>query len=79
MSPGLGLSAPRTSVKKFCKHGVDLSAKGYDTFNGCLAHGMKRYYGAMIAEPQGVTIKDNSTGVFGLGSKTFELMSPLGW
>ena len=37
--------------------------KGYDTANGCLAHGMKHYYGAVIAEPQGVTIKDNSTGV----------------
>ena len=41
--------------------------KGYETANGCLAHGMKRYYGGLIAEPQGVTIKDNSTGVFGFG------------
>ncbi len=41
--------------------------KGYDTANGCLAHGVKQYYGAVIAEPQGVTIKDNSTGVFGFG------------
>ena len=39
--------------------------KGYDTANGCLAHGMKRYYGAILAEPQGVRIKDNSTGVWG--------------
>ena len=39
--------------------------KGYDTPNGCLAHGMKRYYGAIMAEPQGVRIKDNSTGVWG--------------
>ena len=37
--------------------------KGYETGNGCLAHGMKRYYGSVIAEPQGVSIKDNSTGV----------------
>jgi hypothetical protein len=32
------------------------SAKGYDTPNWCLAHGMKRSYGGIIAEPQGVTI-----------------------
>ncbi len=41
--------------------------KNYDTPNGCLAHGMKRYYGGIIAEPQGVRIKDNSTGVWGFG------------
>ena len=28
---------------------------------------MKRYYGGIIAEPQGVRIKDNSTGVWGFG------------
>ncbi|MBL8227259.1 MAG: hypothetical protein JNL98_02225 [Bryobacterales bacterium] len=39
--------------------------KGYETANGCLAHNMKRYYGGIIAEPQGVRIKDNSTGVWG--------------
>ena len=39
--------------------------KNYDTPNGCLAHGLKKYYGAIIAEPQGVRIKDNSTGVWG--------------
>ena len=41
--------------------------KNYDTPNGCLAHGMKRYYGGIIAVPQGVRIKDNSTGVWGFG------------
>ncbi|MBN1567942.1 MAG: hypothetical protein JXA73_08840 [Acidobacteria bacterium] len=41
--------------------------KGYDTGNGCLAHGMKRYFGGMIVEPQRVRIKDNSTGVWGYG------------
>lgn len=41
--------------------------KGYETPNGCLAHSMKRYFGGIIAEPQGVRIKDNSTGVFGFG------------
>ena len=49
--------------------------KGYDTPNGCLAHGMKRYYGAVIAEPQGVTIKDNSTGVFGFGRSSITSVS----
>ncbi len=44
--------------------------KGYETANGCLAHGMKRYYGGIIAEPQSVRIKDNSTGVFGFGRST---------
>ncbi|MGH9579312.1 MAG: hypothetical protein ACRD3R_17880, partial [Terriglobales bacterium] len=28
---------------------------------------MKRYYGAILAEPQGVRIKDNSTGTWGFG------------
>jgi len=41
--------------------------KNYETPNGCLAHGMKRYYGGILAEPQGVRIKDNSTGVWGFG------------
>jgi hypothetical protein len=41
--------------------------KNYDTPNGCLAHGMKLYYGGIIAVPQGVRIKDNSTGVWGFG------------
>jgi len=41
--------------------------KGYETANGCLAHCMKRYYGGILAEPQGVRIKDNSTGTWGFG------------
>jgi hypothetical protein len=36
---------------------------------------MKRYYGAVIAEPQGVTIKDNSTGVFGFGRSSITSVS----
>jgi hypothetical protein len=49
--------------------GADASKcdKNYDTANGCLAHGMKKYYGAIVAEPQSVRIKDNSTGVWGFG------------
>jgi hypothetical protein len=49
--------------------------KGYDTPNGCLAHGMKRYYGAILAEPQGVRIKDNSTGVWGFGRSSITSVS----
>lgn len=45
--------------------------KGYDTPNGCLAHGMKHYFGGVLAEPQGVRIKDNSTGVWGFGRSQF--------
>jgi hypothetical protein len=41
--------------------------KGYDTDNGCLAHGMKRYFGAILGTPQGVNLKDNSTGHWGYG------------
>ncbi len=41
--------------------------KGYDTANGCLAHGMKHYFGGILAKPQGVKTKDNSTGTWGFG------------
>jgi hypothetical protein len=41
--------------------------KGYDTPNGCLAHVMKRYFGGLLVEPQGVKVKDNSTGTWGFG------------
>ena len=37
--------------------------KNYDTPNGCLAHGMKKYYGAILAEPPVVRIMDNTTVV----------------
>jgi hypothetical protein len=49
--------------------------KGYETPNGCLAHGMKRYYGGIVAEPQSVRIKDNSTGVWGFGRSTITSVS----
>jgi hypothetical protein len=49
--------------------------KGYETENGCLAHRMKRYYGGIVAEPQGVRIKDNSTGVWGFGRSTITSVS----
>ncbi len=49
--------------------------KGYETPNGCLAHGMKRYFGGIIAEPQGVRIKDNSTGTWGFGRSSITSVS----
>jgi hypothetical protein len=49
--------------------------KGYETENGCLAHGMKRYFGGILAEPQAVRIKDNSTGVWGFGRSTITSVS----
>lgn len=36
---------------------------------------MKRYYGAILAEPQGVRIKDNSTGTWGFGRSTITSVS----
>ena len=51
--------------------------KNYETPNGCLAHGMKKYYGGIIAEPQGVRIKDNSTGVWGFGRSTLTSTSQI--
>ena len=34
----------------------------FDSANGCRAHGMAPYFGGHPAQPQGVSIKDNSTG-----------------
>jgi hypothetical protein len=49
--------------------------KGFDTPNGCQAHGMNDYYGGVMAKPQGVRIKDNSTGVWGFGRSTLTSVS----
>jgi len=49
--------------------------KGFDTPNGCRAHGMNDYFGGIIAKPQGVRIKDNSTGVWGFGRSTLTSVS----
>lgn len=56
--------------------GPDTSCdKGFDTPNGCRAHGMNDYYGGIVARPQGVRIKDNSTGVWGFGRSTLTSVS----
>ncbi len=49
--------------------------RGYDSDNGCLAHGMSPYYGGVIAVPQGIRIADNSTGFFGIGRNTISSVS----
>jgi hypothetical protein len=49
--------------------------KSYDSANGCLAHGMKMYFGGILAEPQGVRIKDNSTGTLGFGRSSITSVS----
>jgi hypothetical protein len=35
--------------------------KGFDTANGCQSHGMDNYFGGVVANPQGVTIRDNGS------------------
>src|SRR5579883_584946 len=53
-------------------HGGDPASCDYyfDSTNGCQAHGMTPYFGGHPAEPQGVVIKDNSTGLWGFGRST---------
>jgi hypothetical protein len=41
-----------------------------ESANGCQAHGMARYFGGHQADPQGVIIKDDSTGFLGFGRNT---------
>lgn len=38
--------------------------------NGCQVHGMAPYFGGQQADPQGVVIKDDSTGFLGFGRNT---------
>ena len=42
----------------------------FDSANGCRMHGMQQYFGGHPATPQGVSIKDNSTGLWGFGRST---------
>lgn len=41
--------------------------KGLLTPKGCSSHGMLRYHGGIQAEPQGVLVKNNATGTWGIG------------
>lgn len=63
-----GVSCPYEGPHTSCDN-------GYETPNGCVAHGMQRYFGGILAEPRGVRIKDNSTGVWGFGRSTITSVS----
>jgi len=71
----------RTCWKQFkgpaCPYsGPDTSCdKGFDTPNGCRTHSMDNHFGGITAKPQGVRIKDNSTGVWGFGRSTITSVS----
>jgi hypothetical protein len=41
-----------------------------ESANGCQVHGMSPYFGGHQADPQGVVIKDDSTGFLGFGRNT---------
>jgi hypothetical protein len=41
-----------------------------ESANGCQVHGMSPYFGGQQADPQGVIIKDDSTGFVGIGRNT---------
>jgi hypothetical protein len=48
-----------------------------ESANGCQVHGMAPYFGGHQADPQGVVIKDNSTGFLGFGRNTVTATSIL--
>src|SRR5579871_3196673 len=48
-----------------------------ESANGCQVHGMSPYFGGQQADPQGVVIKDNSTGFLGFGRNTVTATSIL--
>jgi hypothetical protein len=45
--------------------------KSFRGTKGCVNHGMEKYFRAVEAQPQGVRVLDNSTGVFGFGRNAF--------
>lgn len=60
-------NSDRTTTTYAFSPSEDECDKGWATTNGCLAHGMDRYFGGIIATPQTVRTKDNSTGTWGFG------------
>ena len=48
-----------------------------ESTNGCQVHGMAPYFGGHQADPQGVVIKDDSTGFLGFGRNTVTATSIL--
>ncbi|MGB9609397.1 MAG: hypothetical protein ACPL7M_00375 [Bryobacteraceae bacterium] len=49
--------------------------KGFDTPAGCVFDNMPDYFGGILATPQAVRVKDNSTGVWGFGRSTITSVS----
>lgn len=70
-----GHTASALDLVHFPSADIGSCDKGYDTTNGCLAHTMKRFYGGVLAEPQGVRVKDNSTGTWGFGRSSLTSVS----
>jgi len=68
-----GVNCPYTA------HGSGGSATSCDYYlesaNGCQAHGMSLYFGGQQADPQGVVIKDDSTGFLGFGRNSVNATS----
>jgi len=46
-----------------------------ESANGCQVHGMELFFGGQQADPQGVIIKDDSTGTWGIGRNTITATS----
>ena len=46
-----------------------------ESANGCQIHGMSKYFGGQQADPQGVIIKDDSTGFLGFGRNSVNATS----
>ena len=46
-----------------------------ESTNGCQIHGMAEYFGGQQADPQGVNIKDDSTGFLGFGRNSVNATS----
>jgi hypothetical protein len=68
-----GTSCPASTAGGL--HLTDICDKGFDTALGCQYHGMDNYFGGIIANPQTVVTKDNSTGVMGFGRSTLTSVS----
>jgi len=68
-----GVSCPAATAG-----GINLSTpcdKGFDTPAGCVFHNMQNHFGGILATPQAVRVKDNSTGVWGFGRSTITSVS----
>lgn len=74
-STGGGHTAGALDLVNFPSADAGSCDHGYLTPNGCKAHTMKRFFGAVIATPQSVRVKDNSAGFFGTGRPTFTATS----